>query len=146
MGYIIPVLYTGLRHDQVGLEVNTRLQCRRQKRCWFDSWLGKSPCRIAWQPIPVFMPGESHGQGNLAGYSPWGCRESDMTSCLVHMHRNTVNINFLLYSLPMFCILPVTLEVFTIKIPSTNLTGLRSNGTERFCVLTRRTAPHSLPS
>ena len=37
-------------------------------------------------------------------------------------------------------------EVFTIKIPSTHLTGLRSNGTERFCVLTRCTAPRSLPS
>ena len=35
----------------------------------------------------------------------------------------------------MFCILSITLEVFTIKIPSTNLTGLRSDGTERFCVL-----------
>ena len=31
-----------------------------------------------WQPIPVFLPGEFHGQRNLAGYSPWGCRESDM--------------------------------------------------------------------
>ena len=27
-----------------------------------------------WQPNPVFSPGESHGQGSLAGYSPWGCR------------------------------------------------------------------------
>ena len=34
--------------------------------------------RRAWQPTPVFLPGESHGQRSLAGYSPWGCKESDM--------------------------------------------------------------------
>ena len=31
------------------------------------------------QPTPVFLPGESHGQRSLAGYSSWGCKESDMT-------------------------------------------------------------------
>ena len=30
-----------------------------------------------WQPTPVFLPGESHGQGSLAGYSPWGSKGSD---------------------------------------------------------------------
>ena len=30
-----------------------------------------------WQPIPVFLPGKFHGQKSLAGYSPWGCKESD---------------------------------------------------------------------
>jgi len=32
-----------------------------------------------WQPIPVFLPGKSHGQRSMAGYSPWGHKESDMT-------------------------------------------------------------------
>ena len=32
-----------------------------------------------WQPTPVFLPGKSHGQGSLIGYSPLGCKESDMT-------------------------------------------------------------------
>ena len=49
-------------------------QCRRYKRCGFDPWVGKIPWRGAWQPTPVFLPGESHGQRNLAGYSPWGCK------------------------------------------------------------------------
>ena len=40
--------------------------------------LGRSP-RRGMQPTPLFLPGESHGQRNLAGYSPWGCPESDMT-------------------------------------------------------------------
>ena len=35
--------------------------------------------RRAWQPTPVFLPGESHGQMSLVGYSPWGCKESDTT-------------------------------------------------------------------
>ena len=54
-------------------------QCRRCKRCTFDPWVRKIPWRMAWQPIPVFLPGESHGQMILAGYSPWGRTELDMT-------------------------------------------------------------------
>ena len=37
-------------------------QCRRHKRHEFDPWIRKIPWRWAWQPIPVFAPGESHGQ------------------------------------------------------------------------------------
>ena len=43
---------------------------------------GRSPWRRAWQPTPVFFPEESHGQSSLAGYSPWGAKESDMTEQL----------------------------------------------------------------
>ena len=45
----------------------------------FDPWVEKIPWRRKWQPAPVFLPGEFHGQRNLVGYSPWGCKESDMT-------------------------------------------------------------------
>ena len=40
----------------------------------FDPWLGKIPWRREWQPTPVFLSGESHGQRSLVSYSPWGCR------------------------------------------------------------------------
>ena len=40
---------------------------------------GRFPWRRAGQPTPVFLPGECHGQGSVASYSPQGCRESDMT-------------------------------------------------------------------
>ena len=40
---------------------------------------GRSPGEGKWQPTPVFLPGEFHGQRILLGYSPWGHRESDMT-------------------------------------------------------------------
>ena len=45
----------------------------------FNPWVGKIPWRKKWQHTPVFLPGESHGQRSLAGYSPWGFKESDMT-------------------------------------------------------------------
>ena len=61
-------------------------QHRRHKRPRFDPWLGKIPWRKAWQPIPVFLPGESHGQRSLVGYSPQGHKESDTTTETMHTH------------------------------------------------------------
>ena len=58
-------------------------QCRRYRRCEFDSWVGKIPWRRKWPPTPAFLPGEFHGQRRLAGYSPWGHKESGRTE---HMH------------------------------------------------------------
>ena len=43
--------------------------------------LGRSPWRRKWQPTPVFLPGESRGQGSLAGYSPRGHKESQVRRC-----------------------------------------------------------------
>ena len=43
---------------------------------------GKFPWRRKWQPIPVFLPGKSHGQRTLVGYSPWTHKESNMTEQL----------------------------------------------------------------
>ena len=54
-------------------------QCRRHKRLRFNPWVRKIPWRRAWQSTPVFLPGESHGQRSLVGYSPWGHKESDTT-------------------------------------------------------------------
>ena len=53
-------------------------------RCGFDPWVRKIPWRKAWQPTPVFLPGESHRQKNLAGYSLWDRTESDMTEVTQH--------------------------------------------------------------
>ena len=49
---------------------------------WFDPWVGKIPWRRKCQSIPIFLPGELHGQRSLAGYSPWGRKELDMTERL----------------------------------------------------------------
>ena len=53
---------------------NLPASCRRCKGCGVNPWVGKIPWRREWQPTPIFLPGESHGQRNLAGYSPWGRR------------------------------------------------------------------------
>ena len=65
-----------LRPFPGGSVVKILLQHRSQR---FDPWVGKIPWRRAWQPTPVFLPGESHRQRRLAGYSPLGGRESDTT-------------------------------------------------------------------
>ena len=52
----------------------------------FDFWVGKIPWRRKWQPAPVSLPGKFHGRRSLAGYSPWGHKESDMTEQF-HFHR-----------------------------------------------------------
>ena len=67
-------------------------QCTRHKRWGFDPWGQKIPWRRKWQPTPVFLPGKSHGQRSIMGYSPWGCKESDTTEWLrarVHTHTHT---------------------------------------------------------
>ena len=45
----------------------------------FDPCVRKIPWRRKWQPAPIFLPEESYGQRSLVGYSPWDCKESDMT-------------------------------------------------------------------
>ena len=46
--------------------------------------------RREWLPTPVFLLGESHGQRNLAGYSPWGHKESDTTEQLTLLFSDTL--------------------------------------------------------
>ena len=64
------------------LVAQTVKNCLQFGRPGFNSWVGKIPWRRAWQPTPVLLPGESYGQRSLACYSPWGCKELDMTECL----------------------------------------------------------------
>jgi len=67
----------GFSHGSSGKE--PACKSKRHKRHGFDPWVGKIPWKRAWQPIPEFLPGESHGQRRLAGYSPWGHKELDTT-------------------------------------------------------------------
>ena len=80
-------------------------QSRRHKRCGFNPWVRKIPWRRKWQLTLVPMHGKSHGQRCLAGYSPWGCKELDMTEqvrtsfsllslkpLLSHIHHTPVSL------------------------------------------------------
>jgi len=47
-----------------------------------ETWV--QSLRREWLLTLVFLPGEFHGQRRLAGYSPWGCKEQDMTEQPTH--------------------------------------------------------------
>ena len=51
----------------------------------FNPWVGKIPWRKEWQLTPIFLPGESHGQRSLAGYSP-GVTKSQTRLSDQHFH------------------------------------------------------------
>ena len=78
-----------IKNSNCGLFKGHRLQASlvaqtvKKLPVMWETWaqsLGSEDClRRDWLPILVFLPGESHGQRGLAGYSPWGCKKSDMT-------------------------------------------------------------------
>ena len=70
--------------SQVMLVVKNPPAKAEDKRHGFDPCVRKIPWRRAWQPTPVFLPGESYGQRTLAGYRPWGHKESDTTKATEH--------------------------------------------------------------
>ena len=53
-------------------------QCRRLRRRGLDPWVRQIPWRRKWQPIPVTLPGELHGQRNQVGYSLWDLKETPL--------------------------------------------------------------------
>ena len=83
--------WTPLRKEgasQVALAVNNQpASAEDTVRHGFDPWVGKIPCRRAWQPTPVFLPGEAHGWGSLEGFSPQSLKELDTTEAAYHTRR-----------------------------------------------------------
>ena len=64
------------------MEKNPPTNAGDEKICRSNPWVRKISWRRKWQPILVFLLEESHGQRSLVGYSPGGCKESDMTKRL----------------------------------------------------------------
>ena len=71
----------------MGFLSGTCPQCRRHR---FHPWVRQIPWRGKQQPAPGFLPGESHGQRSLAGYSPRGHKESDTTEATTHACAHTL--------------------------------------------------------
>ena len=73
-------------------------------RTGFNPWVRKVPRRKKWQPTPVFLPGESHGQRSLVDYSPRCHKESDTTERLHFLfsinHKCTYIPSLLLLTTP----------------------------------------------
>ena len=63
----------------VAQTVKLRLQWGRPG---FDPWVRKIPWRRKRQPTPILLPGKFHGWRSLVGFSPWDCKELDMTEQL----------------------------------------------------------------
>ena len=66
---------------------------------WIRSLVRKILWSTEWQPDPVLLPGKSHGQRNLVGYSPQDHKESDMTEQLSTEH-NQITLWFFISDLP----------------------------------------------
>ena len=68
----------------------------------------EDPLEKNWQPTPVFLPRVFYGQRSLAGYSPWGCKESDMTeqltTCILKLIMYKHHLDKLLTANPSFII------------------------------------------
>ena len=64
--------------------------CLQYGRPGFDPWVRKIPCRRKWQPTPVLLPGKSHGQRSLVGYSPWGHKETRLSDFTFTFSTNEV--------------------------------------------------------
>ena len=76
---------TWLRDWTELIPLRTSLVAQMETR--FYPWVGKIRWRRKWQPTLVLLPGESHGERSLVGYSPWGHTESDTTEWLhLHLH------------------------------------------------------------
>ena len=78
-----------------GSDSRVCLQCSRPG---FNPWVGKISWRRKWQPTPVFLHGKSHGRKSLVGYSPWGCKELDMTERL-HFHFSFSTCSFFCWAI-----------------------------------------------
>ena len=86
------------------------LQCRRLR---FSPWVGKIHWRRKWQPTPVLLPGDSHGQRNLVGYSPRvaksrthlsnSAQNSMITSRSIHIAANGI-ISFFVWLTNIHCL------------------------------------------
>ena len=77
-GILDPRLFTALVGRRGGTfpwRLSGKESACQFRRCWFNPWVRMIPWRSEWQPIPVFLPGEFHGQRSLVGYSPWDHKE-----------------------------------------------------------------------
>ena len=118
MGWI-KLLTNGLAYTELPWWLSGKEHACQGRRCRFDPWVGKISWRRKWQSIPVFLPGKSHGQRRLAGYSPWGRKRVGLsdrttTTCILWIDRRTVSLSCTSTEtyLPPFLTFPLELSSF----------------------------------
>ena len=72
------------------LYITSNKKKRKKERC--PQHMELLLWRRKWQPTPGFLPGKSHGQRRLVGWSPWGCRESDTTESLNNKTNRSIAV------------------------------------------------------
>ena len=80
---------------------------------------------LPWQPTPVFLPGESHGQRSLVGYRPWSCK-SDTTEVTQHMKLKTKNLSVILVVATFYSLIAQTVK----NLPAMQVIRVQSLGQE----------------
>ena len=70
----------------------------------FNHWVRNIPWRREWLPTPVFLPGESHGQRRLEGYSPWNCRIRQDWATKTHTYARNKRVRCLQWTVKCFCL------------------------------------------
>ena len=76
------ILISANQYDRASLGAQTVKNLPSMWEIGVQSLGWEDPLRKEWQPSPVFLPGEFHGQRSLAGYSPWGHKDLDTTEQL----------------------------------------------------------------
>ena len=74
------------------LQLNVKESTCQCKRHEFDPWVWKIPWKRKWQPTPVFLPGKSHGQRSLMGYSPWSCKRVGHDLVTKQQQKHLLNV------------------------------------------------------
>ena len=101
---------------------NPTTKCRRWKRQGFYSLVRKKPWSRKWQPSSVFLLRTFHGERSLAGYCPWGQKESDMTEWLsTHMH---IHCSLCACVLPCFSGAPLFADPMDCSSPGSSVHGI----------------------
>ena len=77
--YNVWIIYVGKGNKRVSLVAQPQRICLPRRRGRIHPWVGKTPWRRKWQPSPGVLPGKSQGQRSLAGHSPWGHKETQLT-------------------------------------------------------------------
>ena len=126
----------------------TYLQSRKHRRHVFGPSVGKIPWRRKWQPTPAFLPTEFHGQRSLAGYSPWGLKESDTSEWLsIQTHTSNKNHTSLrLFSIFFVYLLVLLLTIYQATIFKYTLLDIKWKVTERSLVTRRAECLQSCPT
>ena len=103
-------------------------QCRGCRRHEFNPWVGKIPWRRKWHPAPVFLPGESHGQKSLAGYTV-----HEVTKVGHNLVTRPPSPCALIPALNPICVGPYFRDLWEISIfcPSSNLTMSKATSSSR---------------